>query len=336
MRYFLITTGRRGPSRNVGCAVIADGLRYLIRQADPHAIFHVVDQDVHRPQDWEYMQAVGGCLVFAGNPRLNSVAGSNQHCDRDIWGHIAAARDAGLRTADLSVGATYYLPLQALDTMAAEMLALPKVLETLAHEAAMDLVITRDPLMQALVSTVRDDAALLPCASWWAKDYRGVHWQPKRRHAIAIKRLPGHEWILKAIRGTLERLSADRETLLVGHDADDYRWLAAHAPDLASRMDVYSEVRGLLGCYAETSRLVSFRLHATIPALSLGARVTHIALDSRHLCLEPWGIASQIFEALLERDEIELRDDRPEGGFNPEAAEAAYVRLLRSHLLEAR
>ncbi len=332
MRYFLITTGRRGPSQNVGCAVIADGLRYLIRQADPDATFHVLDQDEYQAQDWEWMRAVGGCLIFAGNPRINSVAESNQYCDRGIWAQIVEARAAGILTADLSVAATYYLPLQDLESMAREMLALPKVQETLAHEALMDLVIPRDPLMQALVSTVRDDAVLLPCASWWATDYWGVRPQPKRRHAVALKQLPGHEWILKSIRATLEKLSEDRETILIGHDADDYQWLATHGPDLASRIEVFSEVRDLLECYAETDRLVSFRLHATIPALPLGARVTHIALDSRHLCLEPWGLSSQIFEELFDREEIELRDETAER-FDADAAAAEYVRLLRSSLL---
>jgi hypothetical protein len=76
---------------------------------------------------------------------------------------------------------------------------------------------------------------------------------------------------------------------VVVHSYADWKWAERLRPLCLS------DPAELLEFYSRVDRMHSFRLHASIPALSLGANVTDYAIDSRCLTLEPFGVASVPF-----------------------------------------
>src|SRR5690606_26462799 len=133
----------------------------------------------------------------------------------------------------------------------------------------------RRVLRDAGVSAVR-----LPCSSWWAARELNVGpvegWLPSFDEPTPPTR---RRRVLVPIRGVdpdvLAGLAETREIVAVTQaDAD---WCAGQG--LASTM-VCAPFRLLL-LFAECEEVVSFRLHAGIPAASVGARVVLAAIDSR-------------------------------------------------------
>ena len=109
--YALITQTLDSESVNPGTQFIVQGLMYLIKQADPKAIFFPVCQDSYINYEWAKVHEVCDVLIFAGGPRINSHPTSKLYCDWDIWSYIERMReDSRVPFMDLFMGASHYFP----------------------------------------------------------------------------------------------------------------------------------------------------------------------------------------------------------------------------------
>ena len=87
------------------------------------------------------------------------------------------------------------------------------------------------------------------------------------------------------------------------HSVDDLRWVLS-VNDNVKDIVCIEDPESLLRFYAGVDRLLSFRLHATIPALSVGVKVCNVYMDSRYLTTDIFGIPSVDFTALQDKSFI--------------------------------
>lgn len=264
--------------------MIANGIQYLISRADKDARFFFVCQDHYITEEWDAVRHSADCLIFAGGPRINSHPTSTLFCDFGIWEHIAQAMDTGVRVMDLFVGATHYLPLRNKKEMIQTLASIPKNDKVLNNYRDMACVVARDELMQDILEEALDrDVPLLPCASFYAKDHFKIKGADvKEYHAVVFRKLPGNEWVIPKLCEALDDFTKEdgKPGHFIAHTEADRDWVKEKYPLIAKGMRVLGDSRELIEFYAKADRVLSLRLHASIPALALGARVTNVGIDS--------------------------------------------------------
>lgn len=293
--YGLIGTQNRTANINPGCHYITDGIRWLIRRIDPTAQFLPIEMLEDDPAGWDVALSQTDILLLCGNPRFN-LDKRGVYWDQDIWRRIVQATDAGIPFIDAWAGAAHPFPLCDDQEMVDAIAAIPKTKMILAHESRAALCIARDRITAQLLEGHNDNTVLLPCSAWYACAEYGVAPAPKDCHCIALRMMPGYPWIIDralAIQAALER---ELPTYIVAHLPEDYWWIKARrdVPNLLCLPDATS----LLRFYARVDKLLSFRIHASIPALSLGTQVCNVSIDSRSLTVGEFGIESIPFTDL--------------------------------------
>lgn len=283
-RYALITQTPDSDNINPGSTLIANGIEYLISRADRNADFFFVCQDHYITEEWDAIRHSADYLIFAGGPRINSHPTSTLYCDFDIWDHISQAMDLGVKVMDLFVGATHYLPLRDKNEMVKTLITIPKNEKVLTNYRDMKCVIARDELMQMILCRVLDyDVPHLPCASMYAKDHFKVKGAlEKEYHAVVFRKLPGNEWLIPKLCEAADDFQKEdgKPCHFIAHTEADKKWISEMYPLISNGVKVLGDSREMVEFYAKADRVLSLRLHASIPALSLGARVTNVGVDS--------------------------------------------------------
>jgi len=268
----------------------------LIRSIDPDSVFLDVSITSHSPQSWEILLDQANVLVFAGNPRYNP-SDVHSYWDYDIWDYIKSAHDKGILVADLFGGSAYNLPLISVTDMAKDMLRYGRNQRTLSYQKDIDLITTRDPCAQAIVSTVRPDSALLQCSSFWASSWLQVQPQPKAYNCVVLRYIKDEPWVIEALHNVASILSKEKRTYFLCHAGYEYWWAKKNFPDLHNVICIF-DPQSLLEFYSQCDKVVSMRLHGSIPALSLGCQVINIATDSRCQAFDNFGFSSFPYTSL--------------------------------------
>lgn len=293
--YGLVGTHSGLTTVNPGCRLITDGIRWLIRQIDPHAIFLPVEMMEDDASGWDMVMAQADVLLLCGNPRFN-LDERGVYWDLGIWQRITQACDAGIPFIDAWAGAAHPFPLLKTGIMAEAIASLRKTKTILAYESRAAVCIARDSVANELLRSCNENTVLLPCSAWHAIAEHGIVAEEKSCHCIALRHMPGYPWIIDRALAIQRALQQERRTYILTHAAADYGWIKARRqiPNLVCISDAPS----LLRFYARVDKLLSFRIHASIPALSLGARVSNVSMDSRSLTVDEFGIPSIPFTDL--------------------------------------
>jgi hypothetical protein len=336
VRHFLITPsdlGVRG-ALNPGWTAITRGIQYLIQRADSHASFYFVDMLSYVPEAWGLAEAHAHTLSICGNPRLGSSL--KQYYDWGFWAHLQNVQLRGIRTADLFAGVDLPAPNPSPEDIEA-LGNCSEVQQVLAWESKLDLVVSRDSIFHQLAHLAGVEHTRLPCSSWWAHHYWGIIPKRDRGHHVIVIRLPegSGDWLPAALVQLQRRLAGDKKTFMVTTDVFAYYQMReAGADPLWHAADFPSMLR----MYAEADILVSLRLHSSVPALSVGARVINIATDARSLTLEAFGVRSKTLTELADGEIDPLTDWQTTEFGDREAAEAEdlFCDVFRSQMLTGR
>jgi len=287
-KYYLLTVTQTGPDLNPGSHFITHGIRHLIHLADPEALCFEASLFNYHEKHWKVIYGQADAVFLCGNPRYDR---SNvQHFwVSDIWQYFQKAQVLGIRTGDLFAGAASPLPLETVKDDVKKLLSYPRNRETVKAQAGLDLLVTRDRVAAAIAKTVNAGSALLPCSTWWARNWLRVDPLPRVRNAIVVPSLNCTPQLVMSLAALEKGLPNNLPTYLVAHCANEFeilRGLFPKHPRVITLSDPLSLMIFLAGC----SHVVSARLHATIPALSLGAHVFHVAVDGRSVALEQFGL----------------------------------------------
>lgn len=267
-------TDYAGDFGNPGWWFINLGTRNLLRQAFPNVEF--VSLPMRRPWCDVELRNAKECdgLALVGNPRYDgySVPGS--------WlyeGLIKQMEETGLPIFDLWSGVG--LPdFSCVDEDARTLLSNPRNAKLVREIKHFKGVITRDSRAQRVneISGIR--SINLPCSSWWsvAKQYVGT-----KRTILVNQYIPDIDNIIK--------FSAEGWEVVCSRPGD-VDWCKSF--DVECRL-LRSPAQHLK-CYQESEELISYRLHAGIPAASLGCKVSVIGSDSRMQACDsfdiPWSV----------------------------------------------
>lgn len=311
MRYAIITQTLDSGPINPGTQFIHYGIQHVISEVDPKAVFFSVCQDGYIEEEWRCVKEQADVLIFGGGPRINSNPKATCFCDWDIWSYVSMAMDWGIPVWDIAAGATHYLPLPAAaSTMALRMIGIPKVMQILTYYSGVQLITTRDPVITEIFKRSKMRAYLLPCIAYWSREYWGIEPSVEKKYnVVTIRRILGHEQylapkIMKAFHGLL----SEKETKLIAHVEDDATWFREAAQKYTGRtpfVEVINDPKYLTGFYAAADKVISFRLHGSVMALSMGAKVLNVAIDSGSFCLDQFDVESIYFPD-LRRKEIPL------------------------------
>lgn len=291
---------------NAGAHLLTAGIRWLIRQAVPGARFVTVEMLRDDPAQWSAAMTCDA-LVLCGNPRF-SAGDADAWWEHGIWDRLVAAQLAGIPVIDAWAGACLGLDAGTdLDADAARLEAIPRVRSALAHAGVIRGRITRDALAQRVYERAGLQSELLPCSSWWAHRELDVHAadEPvdlRPYDAIVLLGMAGHAWMpaaLRRLQATIEADDASRPCLLLATTWSDLLW--ARGAGL-NTTQLVSDPASLLRTYAQCRRVASLRIHASIPAASVGCAVATLGLDTRALACAPFRLTVTPFTALHELD----------------------------------
>lgn len=311
MRVGLVTHLYESVRSNPGCDMITAGIRWLVRQAVPDAVFVVVNMGRDDPQDWAAAHTCDA-LIVCGNPRF-SMSTDGAWWESGIWDRLLVAQQAGIRVIDGWAGATHgHAPEVTFDEMAAAVAGFGRNPQSLEVAKQLHGRVTRDRLMQRIYEDA--GATLLPCSSWWAE--RELMWAPAERRPTTAVMLGQHdmEWSLERV---LEHLG---DALVVASTWQDYERFR----EVGVQSTLIPDAASLLRLYSSCERVLAFRIHAAIPAASVGCAVGVVAIDSRAMTCEEFGLP------VIGIDELDSRD--PEFALAKKPDDAAVVGVLQGLL----
>ena len=284
MRVALVTPISHGPHFNPGCNQITEGIRYLVRRLVPEAVFVPVEMMHDIPEHWE-MAATCDVAILCGNPRFTLSGPSFWECD--VWYRLAGLQAAGIRVIDGWGGAAHRQDVgMSVEDMARAIINLPRTGHYLRIASKIHRRITRDALMQRIYEWAGIESKLLPCSSWYAAKESGIVPATRQWNAVALYAIPYHEGGIEAVHRMIEQ--AGEKARVIASTWGDYAWTRAHG--IAS--ELMPDAASILRTFAACKRVIAMRLHAAIPAASLGCDVGSISIDSRILTLDPFGLLS--------------------------------------------
>lgn len=294
--YYLICPNSVGLNYNPGVSFISYGCRYLIKQADPEALFIPVSNIIHSQASWDILLEQADCLVLPGGS-LFDPSDISVYWNDQVWAHISQAINKGILFADLWGYASYPFPPQSVLKSAADILAQPRTLRVLEVQKKAACVIPRDILAENIISTILPDVKALPCASFWSPDFFHIKSSLRLYNAVSVYPISRDRWFAESLYNISQVLSKEKPTFLICHTNLEYQWLRSFFPNATNIKCLFDPI-SLLDFYRKCYKVVSTRLHATIPAYALGCKVIYISFDSRSLALDQFGIPSVPYTSL--------------------------------------
>lgn len=297
--YYLICPDSIGLNYNPGVNLISYGTRYLIKQADPQALFIPVSNIHHSPPSWDLLFKQANCLILAGGS-LYDPSDISVYWNDTIWEHISAAQAHGIPFADLWGYSSYPFPSKSIDQSAVEIIALARTERTLAVQHNAALVITRDALAHRIARTAVPDAQCLPCASFWSPAFFNIKPSSRTYNCVSVFPIVKEQWFADLLTSIARVLSREKPTFLICHTNPEYEWLTHSSPETQNIKCLYDPL-SLLDLYSQCDKVISARLHAAIPAFALGCKVIYISFDSRSLALDLFGIPPVPYTLLADK-----------------------------------
>ncbi len=301
----LITPADTSCLANPGWHLITAGIRWLVRQAVSDSSFIIIDMLRDDAEQWAAAMRCDA-LLLCGNPRF-SLSDGDPWWECGIWQRLLGAQMAGIRVIDAWAGACYphAEPYPDLDEMAAQIETLPRNQAALQVARQLSGVIVRDALALRIYERAGIPAELLPCSSWWAarqyRVYRDLPLCKGRYNAIVLTKLDGHEWapeMLRRMTSTIAESDYAGPVVQIATTWGDYLW----ARDAGLAPNLITDPASLLRVYANCNAVASLRVHASIPAASLGCAVATLAIDSRAMVVEPFDLPWHPFTSLSDPD----------------------------------
>lgn len=310
MRVGLVAPADTSCLGNPGWHMITAGIRWLTRQAVPDASFITLDMIRDDAAQWQAAQQCEA-LILCGNPRFSLSEDSWWECG--IWERLHDCAQSNVRVVDGWGGACVPIEennAESMDGAVERLMAVPRMSQHLSSLMSRTLwgAIARDELAERCYEDAFIESTLLPCSSWWAArsfNLRGGSPAIEHPQIVVVMALPDHDdWLPDALRALAKRgRQRGWRTPFIATTWWDFEWARrVGLPDVR----LVTDPESLLRLYASTSRVYSFRVHASIPAASVGCSVLTFAVDSRALVCKPFGLPVLPFTDLREHASLRL------------------------------
>jgi hypothetical protein len=183
------------------------------------------------------------------------------------------------------------------EQMAQAIRAFPGRMDRLEQAAQFRGRITRDITMQVLYESVGAKSVLLPCSSWWA-GAKVPTVEERQENAVVLYRM--EEGVADVV---IRRCPGWR---MIATTWQDYMW----ATERGMEAELIADTESLLRIFGTIDQLLSFRIHASIPAASLGCKVVTVAIDSRADTVKQFDMEIVRYDELMDA-ELNFRKAMP-------------------------
>lgn len=303
------------PRVNPGDMLILRGIEYLVSQAEleignaPLFSRANIFDDPKSAADnltWELLKERVSSVIFCGTPQLNK-DGCGAHF-LNLCKRSEDVRKLGIKSFYFWLGSGYtnhlYTEQSSVDAMySANVGNLGRVRDNF------DAIITRDSITHKVLNRAGIfNAQFLDCV-FFTPDYFRVSPGCRNYNLMVLRgkdNLPELEKFAKKSL-ELERVMDDAvPTLFMVHEEREFsiwkNWLPRE------RLICVCSPADLLRVYAGANQVVSFRVHGSVVALSLGKSVVNVSTDSRSNILEAAGFESVRYPNYLELKEFQFRN----------------------------
>lgn len=278
-KFCLITPVKISPLSNPGCIFITDGIEYLFQKAFPGSEFKRVSMFNWTPKHDEAIEW-SDAVVVCGNPRYD------MGTETDSWLYTGLF-DKLIETGKPLIDAWQGSSARHRDNKdprsdAGELLMRPRNKAMIKRLSKFSAIISRDLRASLVNSAAKLGHALIPCSSWFAYKLYDVPQVEKNKDLVIVYRRPGCGNTVQLLR----HLQKTHEVVCT--TGFDSTWCKNIHVDHITVFDP----KELIALYASARSVISYRLHAAIPAASLGAKVSMVAVDTRAQAAEMFGIHS--------------------------------------------
>lgn len=297
--YTLITETNTDGS-NPGDIMIGQGIEHLLRSFEErrdHRAFPLINHQRIFASDAATRRRAfleSDTIVVCGTPQLNDTSPPPSRFNASFYRYLWDLKRAGKKILNLWAG------FGATDYHKSDAAAVASLVERhggfiRTEFPVYDLVVARDAITERTLAACGIPCLrLLDCVSW-AVDYHRLlsteYWGIQATlNLIALKALKGHgARLIRALEEVYRVLGRETEpTWFLCHSAVDYAWFRERLPGLP--LLCVTDPRDLLRLYWRVRRLVSFRIHGTVPAAACSnVDLTHIYYDSRRSIIEGLG-----------------------------------------------
>jgi len=300
MNITLVTPYHFKNSPNPGHNMITAGIITLLKKTSPNIIFSYIDMMKPDPPGFEHATKNADLIVLCGNPRFNGTE-KTVYWDNELFNHLKALSKAGKLIIDGWAGSAYPLPLPPDNQMVNSLLKIKKNQRMIDCLRYFSLVIARDIITWDILNKSKVPAAYLPDCSFWARHFYNIFDEDKTINAIVAFRGDGNPRIVRGIQRIQQRLNEELPCYVICVNNPDYKWYTDTA-GRNSRIVKINNAETLLKTLATAKRVLSARVHLSIPAVSVDCQVAHISIDSRSLTLDPFKIPTFPLDELYNKD----------------------------------
>jgi len=307
-RNYLLVTDTSHQMPNPGDIWIGNGIEWLITQAciqrDIIPVFNYVSLFDRSENIWKMAEERVDAVVVCGTPQFNSEGVSAHFVP--LLKPLTHMKNMGKKVYNLYCGSGTVAHDYTNEEYLVKRMQEPSKDIIKLYGELFNLIIARDSITHKLLLTQGTKNEQLLCSVFYAKDYYGI--TPKEpKWNLIVLRGRGDIFIAtrrKNIAFEYEKLmDSNYPTFYVLHGIEEYEmWAKAGLPK--EKIICSTAPRELLEVYANANQVLSQRVHATVPAISLGKKVQNIATDSRSKILEYVDIKSN---TLSQWENLELR-----------------------------
>lgn len=281
-KYFLLTdTDCQDP--NPGDIFIGQGVEVAIRKAEDElgniAVINKMNIFTYKQEVWDRMYEEADYLVVGGTPQLGMHV--PDRFNDDFYKRLFKAREKGIRVVNLWAGICH----QNLD-MTKEEQANDIVTRhgdfIKRNFIVYDLIIVRDSLSELVLHKCGIKAKHLADSVfmhtiWWNRDdLRSIK---KCSYDLVIMKNMGvnNDKLVERIKDSYKHFKEDRPLFILCHDIRDYMIFK----DKLENVICVNNPDELMWFISRARKVLSFRVHGSIPAITMGLEVCNIRLDSR-------------------------------------------------------
>ncbi|MBA7472751.1 hypothetical protein ES707_08083 [subsurface metagenome] len=315
-------------SANPGHNMITAGIITLLKKTSPNIMFSYIDMMKPDPQGFEAARKTADLVVVCGNPRFN-LTEETTYWDNELFIHLKALAKKGIRIIDGWAGSAYPLPIKPRSQMVADLLKIQKNQRMIDTLRSFSMVIARDQSTQDILDRSNVPVAYLPDCSFWARQYYTIFHEDKTINAIIVFRSDGNPQIVWSIQRIQQKLNEELPCYVICINNPDYKWYTDTA-GRNSRIIKINSPAALLKTLATAKRVLSVRVHLSIPAVSVDCQVAHVSVDSRSLTLEPFKIPTFPLDELYNKDFFPKFGGHP---IDPTGTEFNLVKILEKEKL---
>lgn len=300
LKIFLFSPVTVSFNADPGCFFIRAGLLALLKRAFPLSVFYPVSDVAPSPEHLKLADPSDSIFILSGVP-AHFYNKTKCFWDWDIF-HIADKLvKRGVKVYDISGYSSLPLPLLPFKTSLSLLSDNPRNTTVASIQSRFSFCAPRDEFSASFLSDFSSNVRLLPCTGFYSDLFFSSVSPFPPSYICVLRKVPGK---VQELRNIIECALLDHGNLplhFVVHTKSDYDFVLPFIPPGYKPLLIWWP-ESLFSLYSSAVKVLSLRLHASIPALITGSQVCNIAIDTRSSALSTVNIPFSTIDDFADSD----------------------------------